>query len=93
MMRTPTAKEISESYCEEDGVFTSVSRTSRDDWRHGSTIVQIFRREDGTYWQTVYRRSGNGEYDGLRDEEGVEICQVEPYTETVTVTKYRAVKS
>lgn len=69
----------------------SVRRNSDDDWRHGSTIEEVFlRTSDRTYWWVCYRKQTDGEWNGLRDGD-YEICQVEPY-QVVTI-EYRAVEN
>ncbi len=68
----------------------SVWRGSDDDWRHGSTIEEVFRRDsDQTYWWVCYRKQTDGEYNGLRDGD-YDICQVEPHE--VTTIEYRLVR-
>lgn len=58
---------------------TSIHRESDDDWRHGSTVEEVFRRDaDQTYWWVYYRKQTDGEWNGLREGD-YEICQVEPY--------------
>lgn len=82
----PTAEHILEEY----EFLTSVHRKSSDNWRHGSTVEEVFFRDfDETYWWVCYRKQTNGEWNGLREGD-YEICQVEPYN--VVTIEYRAVK-
>jgi hypothetical protein len=57
-----------------------------DGWRHGVNVTEVYKREeDNTFWQFEYRRSGDGEWNGLREDE-YEVEQVWPVE--VTVTQY-----
>ena len=61
-----------------------------DSWRHGSYVTQYFYDEiHKTYWQVVYQRSTDGEYNGLSDKDFF-LTEVEPYE--TTVTRYRKIK-
>lgn len=80
----PTAHDVLEEILE------CVSSDADPSWRHGNNMTDVYRREsDGTFWQFCYQRSGDGEWNGLR-ENAYGVTRVEPYTETVT--KYRPVK-
>lgn len=60
-------------------------------WRHGCYMHEVYRNpENNTYWSVNYQRSGDGEYNGLREGD-FDLQQVEPYEEVVTVTKYRVI--
>lgn len=69
----------------------SVDRNIDDSWRHGNYIYEVFKTEDDRYFGVNYQVSGDGEYNGIREDE-FEISELEPYTETIVVTKYRAKK-
>lgn len=85
-MEKPTCEQ---AFNEELG--ESVYRDDDPSWRHGNYVTEVFfRKSDNTYWQFDYRQSGDGEYNGLRENEA-HITQVEPYE--ATVTYYRAVKT
>jgi hypothetical protein len=65
-----------------------VYREIDDSWRHGCYVYEVYHREeDDTYWGVSYERSGDGEWNGLR-EGTADVRQVWPVTETITVTKY-----
>jgi hypothetical protein len=60
-------------------------------WRHGCNMVEVYKEvHSDTYWRVHYQLSGDGEYHGLREEE-FDLEQVQPFTETVTVTRFKAV--
>lgn len=82
MSNKPTQEEL----LDETGL-KSVDRDFDDDWRHGGTVVEIFHREaDNTYWQVCYRKSTDGEWNGLRenDYDCIEVMPVE-----TTVVEYQ----
>lgn len=72
-------------------VLECVSSEADPSWRHGNNMTGVYKREsDGTFWEFTYRRSGDGEYNGLhRDTNDYAVRRVEPHE--VTVTKYRPV--
>lgn len=83
-MKEPTQDEL----LEEVGIVT-VHRESNDDWRHGSSIYEVFhRKSDDTYWEVSYRLSTDGEWHGLREDDYY-ITQVRPVE--VTVLKYERI--
>lgn len=69
----------------------SVYRDIDDSWRHGNYVYEVFKTEDNRYFGVNYQVSGDGEWHGIRDEE-FEFSEVEPYEETVVITKYRVKK-
>ena len=70
-----------------DEELTSVQRSVDDDWRHGSSISEVFRREsDVSYWRVSFRVSTDGEYHGIREDD-YDISQVFPVQ--VTTTQYK----
>lgn len=79
-MDAPTCEQLND----EDG-FDRVSRISDASWRHGTRETQVFRRvADGTYWETTFRLSADGETNELA--EGLaRIRQVHPQEKMVTV--------
>jgi len=73
---------------DEEGL-ASVYREDDATWRHGAYVTEVFlRAADQTFWRAKYRRSADGETNGLADG-SAKIVQVFPYD--VTVTKYREV--
>lgn len=72
----------------QDDRLVTVDRESDDSWRHGSYITEVFKDEEtGKFWQADYRKSGDGEYHGIRDND-FEFCEVEPVEEVVTITRF-----
>ena len=66
-------------------------RESKDGWRHGCYITEVFLREsDNTYWTVSYNSSPNGDYHGLREGD-YNTHQVKPVTKLVEITSYREV--
>lgn len=48
--------------------FEQVSSTFKDDWRHGGTHTDVFRRKsDGAFFRVSYQVSTDGEYHGMRE--------------------------
>lgn len=57
-------------------------------WRHGCYMRDVYyRASDDTYWQVFYQRSGDGEYNTLR-EGYAEFERVYPEIKIVTITTY-----
>lgn len=83
----PTKEQMQEAWFDDGGdEFDQVHRESDDDWRHGSSIMEVWKRHsDGTYWRLWYRKSGDGEYNGMRENE-FELDQVFP--QEVVTTKW-----
>ncbi len=68
----------------------SVDVYMNDSWRHGVNITEIFKYTNGeeiTYWECIYRKSGDGEWHGIREME-FNLRQVTPITQTIVTTKY-----
>lgn len=79
--------------CEElldgDG-FHEVWHRSDTGWRHGTYETAVFlRASDETFWRVSYRRSTDGETNGLR-EGRAKIIQVQPVQ--VVTTEYEPVE-
>lgn len=61
-----------------------VSSEDDADWRHGHTTTTVWQRaDDGTFWESTYRVSTDGEVHELRDGDA-EVRQVWPVVKTVT---------
>jgi hypothetical protein len=57
-------------------------------WRHGCYMREVYHRaSDDTYWQVSYQRTGDGEYNSLRDGDA-EFERVYPVSKIVTITTY-----
>ena len=54
------------------------------DMEDGGTRINVYKRDDDTYWEVGYRVSTDGETNGLREGDA-HICQVKPETQLVTV--------
>lgn len=83
----------------EDDLLDELDDDIDDSWRHGNNHHTVFEVLDedtelgtGEFYSAYYRVSGDGEYNGIH-ENSFEIEQVEPYTETVVLTKYRKIKT
>lgn len=79
----PTLEELYE-----DELGDPVFRAVEDSWRHGVRVTEVYKREsDNTFWQVHYRRSTDGEYNGLSPNDGdaPEVKQVFPKQVLVTV--------
>lgn len=88
IMNIPTCEDL----WNDDVNYKSIYREADDSWRHGSYITEVFHRSsDNTYWMAGYRKSGDGEYNELREGEA-DIIQVEPF-ERVVVDYRPIVKS
>jgi len=65
---------------------TLVRASVIEQWRHGVLLDEVYHRpSDDTFWQVRYRRSTDGECNGLRDNEHT-VKRVVP--QQVTVTSY-----
>lgn len=72
-----------------DGALVSVDREIDDSWRHGNNICEVFlNTKDGKYYEVAYRVSGDGEYNGIREDE-FSLREVNKYVRTITKTYYR----
>lgn len=61
-------------------------------WRHGCYMSEVYKELDSeTYWRVDYQLSGDGEWHSI-SELAFDIVQVEPYTETVVLTKYNVIE-
>lgn len=71
--------------CEQlfDEEFPLVYSHIGDNWRHGVTRVEVYHIGD-EYWKATYRRSTDGEYNGLRDGDA-QIVQVYPKEVVTTI--------
>jgi len=67
-----------------------VFRELDDSWRHGCYVTEVFKIND-KFYEVDYRKSEDGEYNGLHEGE-FEVIEVEPVTETRVVTTYKAKK-
>lgn len=87
-MIPPTPQEI----C--DDLLELVQRDVDDSWRHGNYVTEIYHRlSDDTYWDVSYRKSGDGEYNELREQGGSAafIKQVTPVSKVITIVEYHDV--
>jgi hypothetical protein len=88
MIEAPTGKEAFEAHWLDSSDLTLADEHHDASWRHGAYITEVFyRKSDETFWRFKYKRSTDGEFDGLRDGD-YEVEQVWPQKELVTV--YRA---
>ncbi len=67
----------------------SVEREVDDSWRHGSDIYEVFRDEDGRFWSVQYRKSGDGEYNSLREADCDDPIEVFPHKVIVETIEYK----
>ena len=85
-MIKPTIDDVRNAYCEDHDDFEEVYENADPSWRHGCYMTTVYKRlSDDTYWQVSWQRSGDGEYNSLRDKEidTSDIVQVEPFSRTV----------
>jgi len=89
---TLTNKEFKRLWEEE--LLEEIDDKIDDSWRHGNnhtTVFQILSENNiplNLFYKCEYKISGDGEYHGIREDE-FKIKRVVPYTETITVTKWR----
>lgn len=74
----------------ENDELDEVNEELDDSWRHGNNVTTTFKAPDGTFWDCYYQVSGDGEYNGIRDDE-FEIAQVWPREVTITKIIYESV--
>lgn len=89
-MNKPSVEDLSEGYYDENDDLELVWDDADPSWRHGCYMTSVFKRKsDNTYWSVSWRRSGDGEYNSLRegDIDETYISEVEPYS--VTIIEYR----
>jgi hypothetical protein len=79
-VQKPTAEDVL------DEALELVAAEMDDGWRHGVNVTETYKREeDHTFWRFTYRRSGDGDYNGLM-EDSYQCVQVFPHE--VTITQY-----
>lgn len=88
----PTIEEIKRGWQEDNEDIVAVLDEADPSWRHGCYMTTIFRRlSDGTFWSVSWQKSGDGEYNSLRDGDcyDSDVSQVWPHE--VTTIEYRSV--
>ena len=78
-MEAPTCEQI----LEEEGLIR-VLRESDPSWRHGTYEREVYRRDDGSFWEVRFRLSTDRETNELR-EGTAQIKQVFPKKKEITV--------
>lgn len=68
----PTPEEIRdfcmEEYEGDQPPFEKVHQHADPSWRHGCYMDTVYKRlSDGTFWSVSWQRSGDGEYNSIRD--------------------------
>ncbi len=81
-----TKKELMAAWQGDNDDFNLVHEEYDNNWRHGTNNKDVWQRvSDGTYWRCCYRRSWDGEYDGMDEEDTFSVEQVWPREVTTTV--------
>ena len=70
-----------------DDQVESIEQELDNSWRHGNYVYEIFQYQD-KFYAVNYQESGDGEWHGIRENDFT-LKEVFPYTETITVTKYK----
>lgn len=65
--------------------FERVSTRYNNDWRHGGTITDVFKRKsDGAFFRVSYRVATDGEYHGMREGHARgPVVRVYPHEKTI----------
>lgn len=84
MTEKMTAQALWDLYVNEE--IESVDESIEQD-DYGCNIHEVFKLEDGRFFQIYYYRDGQGNYNSWRDGDATDPEEVEPYE--VTTTAYR----
>lgn len=71
-----TARELWK-LCHEDDDLEPVFQEIDDDWRHGSTVNQVFQIGE-EFWSIWFRRTPDSDYHGWREGDADDPVQVWP---------------
>lgn len=72
-----------------DDQLESVLRDADDSWRHGCYVYEVFKDEAGRFWSVNYQKTGDGEYNTLREAECDDPVEVFPHKVIVETIEYK----
>ena len=81
----PTVADLKDYYDAPD--YDLIKEELDDSWRHGNYVFAVFKRiSDNTFWGVNFQRSGDGEYNSLRDGDvdDSDIGRLMPVEKTIT---------